>query len=75
MVDTENDREHIVAAPGGTRVEVHGPSWALLGVFTGADHLGAALVEGRGCAVGDFPALSRLVGVPTRFMLGEEEGR
>ena len=75
MVDTDDGREHTVGQPGGTRVEVHGPGWALLGVFSGADHLGAALVEGRVCAVGDFPALTRLVGVTTRFMLGEEPAR
>jgi hypothetical protein len=75
VVDTDDGREHTVGQPGGTRVEVHGPGWALLGVFTGADHLGAALVEGRVCAVGEFPALTRLVGVTTRFMLGEEPAR
>jgi hypothetical protein len=72
VVATDDRHEHSVGQPGGSRVELHGPGWALQGVFTGADHLGAALVEGRLSAVGDFPALTRLVGVTTRFMLGEE---
>jgi hypothetical protein len=75
VVDTDDGREYIVGELGGIEVEVHGPGWALLGVFTGADHLGAALVEGRVRAVGDFPALTRLVGVTTCFMLGEEPAR
>ena len=64
--------EHVVGQPGGSRVEVHGPAWALLAVFTGSDHLGAAVLEGRVQVVADFPALSRFVGVLTRFMLGDE---
>jgi hypothetical protein len=44
-------------------------------VFTGADHLGAALLEGRVQVLGDLPELSRFVGLLTRFMLGEDGGR
>ena len=75
VVCRDDGREHILGRPGGSRVEVHGPEWALVGVFTGADHLGAALMEGRVQVVGDISALSRFVGVLTRFMFGEEEGR
>jgi hypothetical protein len=67
--------EHVVGRPGGTRVEVHGPVWALIGIFTGADHLGAAVLEGRVRVLADLPALSRFVGVLTRFMFDEEGGR
>jgi hypothetical protein len=72
VVCTDDGREHVVGPPGAPQLEVHGPAWALLAVFTGADHLGAALIEGRVQAVGDLPALSRFVGVATRFMLGED---
>jgi hypothetical protein len=65
--------DHLVGQPGGSCVEVHGPAWALLAVFTGGDHLGAAVLEGRLQAVADFPTLSRFVGVMTRYML--DEGR
>jgi hypothetical protein len=75
VVCRDDGREHILGRPGGSRVEVHGPEWALVGVFTGADHLGAALMEGRVQVVGDISALSRFVGVLTRFMFGEEGGR
>jgi hypothetical protein len=75
VVCCDDDGEHVVGRPGGPRVEVHGPEWALVEVFTGADHLGTALLEGRVRVLGDLPALSRFVGLLTRFMLGEERGR
>jgi hypothetical protein len=66
------DGEHVVGQTGGSRVEVHGPGWALLAVFTGGDHLGAAVLGGRVQVVADFPTLSRFVGVLTHYMLGDE---
>jgi hypothetical protein len=72
VVCTDDGGEHVVGKAGGTQVEVHGPAWALEGVFTGGDHLGAALIEGRLRAVGDLPVLSPFIGVLTRFMLGED---
>jgi hypothetical protein len=72
VVCTDDGAEHVVGQAGGTRVEVHGPAWALTGVFTGGDHVGAALLEGRVWAVGDLPVLSSFVGVLTGFMLGED---
>jgi hypothetical protein len=75
VVCSDDGAEHVVGEPDGTRVEVYGPGWALLGVFTGADHVGAAALEGRVQVVADFPVLSRFVGVMTRFMLGEGGAR
>ena len=75
VVCQDDGGEHAVGRRGGTRVEVHGPAWALVAVFTGADHLGAALLEGRVQVLGDLPELSRFVGLLTRFMLGEDGGR
>jgi len=75
VVCSDDGGEHVIGRPGGTRVEVHGPDWALLGVFTGADHLGAAVLEGRVRVLADLPVFSRFVGVLTRFMFGGEGGR
>jgi hypothetical protein len=75
VVCTDDGVEHIVGEPGGSRVEVHGPAWALVGVFTGADHVGAAALEGRVRVVADLATLSTFVGVLSRFMLGDEGGR
>ena len=75
VVCIDDGVEHVVGQPGGTTVEVHGPAWALVAVFTGADHLGAALIEGRVQAVADFGVMSTFIGVLTRFMLGEEGAR
>jgi hypothetical protein len=72
VVCTDDGTEHVVGTPGGTRVEVHGPAWALKGVFNGDDHLGAAVLEGRVQAVADLAELSRFVGLLTHFMLGDE---
>ncbi|HEX7166774.1 MAG TPA: hypothetical protein VF230_07325 [Acidimicrobiales bacterium] len=54
------------------RFEVHGPAWALTAVFTGGDHLGAALVEGRIRGIGDFPTMNRMVGLLSCLMLGDD---
>ncbi len=75
VVCTDDGVEHVVGEPGGSRVEVHGPAWALLGVFTGADHVGAAALEGRVRVVAELAVLSTFVGVLARFMLGDEGGR
>ena len=75
VVCIDDGVEHVVGQPGATTVEVHGPAWALLSVFTGGDHLGAALLEGRVQAVADFGVMSTFIGVLTRFMLGEEGDR
>jgi hypothetical protein len=74
VVCSDVGAERVVGRPGGTRVEVRGPAWALLAVFTGADHLGAAVMEGRVQVLADFAAVSRFVGVLTRYMLGDEGG-
>ena len=71
VVCTDDGVERALGHPGGTAVEVHGPAWALLGVFTGGDHLGAAMLEQRVQVVGDFPTLAALIGVATQRMLGE----
>jgi hypothetical protein len=75
VVCSDDGVEHTLGAPGGTRVEVHGPAWALKGVFNGDDHLGAAMLEGRVRAVAEFAALTRFVGLLTHFMLGDEGAR
>ena len=74
VVCSDSGREHVVGRTGGTRAEVHGPEWALLALFTGADHLGAAVLEGRVQVLADFPTVSRLAGLLTRYMLGEDGG-
>ena len=71
VVCTDDDEERTVGRAGGTTVEVHGPAWALLAIFTGGDHLGAAVLEHRVQIVADFPTLSAFVGVITRLMLGD----
>ena len=71
VVCTDDGKEITVGQAGGTTVELHGPAWALLAVFTGGDHLAAAVLEQRVQIVADTPALSRFVGVITRLMLGE----
>lgn len=53
----------------GPTLELHGPSWALAALFTGGDHLGAALIDGRVQVVGTFPVLSELIGLIATFML------
>jgi hypothetical protein len=55
--------------PSGSTLELQGPSWALAALFTGGDHLGAALIEGRVQVVGTFPTLSELIGLLATFML------
>ncbi|HZN14278.1 MAG TPA: SCP2 sterol-binding domain-containing protein [Acidimicrobiales bacterium] len=70
VVCTDEGGETLCGSPGTTSVEVHGPAWALLGVFTGGDHLGAAILEHRVQVVADFPALSRFVGVISQLLLG-----
>jgi hypothetical protein len=72
VVCTDDGREVVVGQDGGTSIEVFGPAWALANVFSGGDHVGAALLEGRIRAVGDLPTLTVFVGLMTRFMLGEE---
>jgi hypothetical protein len=57
------------SADAGSTLELHGPSWALAALFTGGDHLGAALIEGRVQVVGTFPLLSELIGLMATFML------
>jgi hypothetical protein len=71
VVCTDDGREHTVGSAGGTSVELHGPAWALTGVFTGGDHLAAAVLEHRVQIVADFATLSRFTGVITKLMLGE----
>jgi hypothetical protein len=74
VVCSDDGLVHELGTLGGSSIEVHGPAWALLGVFTGADHVGAALLEGRVKVVGDFPVLTQFVGLLARFMMGEPEG-
>jgi hypothetical protein len=70
--DDGDDKGDVVkGGPGGTTLEVHGPAYALLNVFTGGDHFGAALLEGRVRAVGDFPTLTQFTGLITRLLLGD----
>jgi hypothetical protein len=71
VVCTDDGREHIVGEPGGTVVELHGAGWALLNVFTGGDHLGAALLEQRVQMVAPIPVASPFIGLVTTLMLGE----
>ncbi len=68
---TDDGEERTLGRAGGTSVEMHGPAWALLNVFTGGDHLGAAILEQRLQCVADFPVMSAFVGVITRLMLDE----
>lgn len=80
VVCTDDGSERVFGEPvgsgdrtqrAGTTVEVHGPAWALQSVFTGGDHLGAAVLENRVQVVSDFAVLSAFVGVVTKRMLGE----
>jgi hypothetical protein len=73
VVCSDDDSEVLKANPGAppSPLEVHGPTWALLNVFTGGDHAGLALLEGRIRAVGDFPALTEFTGLITRVLLGD----
>jgi hypothetical protein len=75
VVCTDDGVEHVVGEPGGSRVEVHGPAWVLQGVFSGADHIGAAALEGRVRVVSELAVLSTFVGVMARYMLGDEGER
>lgn len=72
VVCTDDGTEHVVGHPGATSLEIHGPAWALLNVFTGGDHLGLALIEQRVQMVGDIPTASPFIGVVTRRMLGDD---
>ncbi|MBA3655455.1 MAG: SCP2 sterol-binding domain-containing protein [Actinobacteria bacterium] len=72
VVCTDDGTELDLGAPGGTSIELHGPAWALLAIFTGGDHLAAAVLERRVQVVADFAALSRFTGVITQLMLGGE---
>lgn len=72
VVCTDDDTDHVVGQPGGSTLEIHGPAWALINVFTGGDHLGAALIEQRVQMVGDIPTASPFIGVVTKRMLGEQ---
>ena len=72
VVCTDDDAERIVGAPGGSTIEIHGPAWVLEAVFTGGDHLGAAMIEQRLQMVAPFPVSSPFIGLATRRMLGEQ---
>ncbi len=61
-----------VGSPRARGCEIHAPEWVLTAIFTGGDHLAAALLEGRLRAVGDLPTISELVGVVSARMLGED---
>jgi hypothetical protein len=71
VVCTDDGEERTFGQPGGTTAELHGPAWALLAIFTGGDHLAAAVLEHRVKVVADFGTLSLFIGVITRLMLGE----
>jgi hypothetical protein len=71
VVCTDDGEQRMFGRDGGTIVEMHGPAWCLLNLFTGGDHLGAAILEHRVQTVADFPVLSAFVGVITRLMLDE----
>lgn len=75
VVCTDDGTERVVGAATdtGSAIEMHGPAWALESVFTGGDHLGAAVLEGRVQMVAGFADLSAFVGVVTRRMLGESK--
>jgi hypothetical protein len=70
VVCTDDGQERTLGVEGGSRIELHGPAWALLAILTGNDHLGAAAIERRVNAVADFPTLSRFIGVISDLMLG-----
>lgn len=72
VVCTDDGSDYVVGRAGGTRLEIHAPAWALINVFTGGDHLGAALIEQRVQMVGDIPTASPFIGVVTRRMLGDD---
>lgn len=72
VVCTDDDTDHVVGTAGGSSVEIHGPAWALVNVFTGGDHLGAALLENRVQMVGDIPTVSPFIGLVTKRLLGEQ---
>ena len=72
VVCTDDDSERVVGSPGGSTIEIHGPAWVLEAVFTGGDHLGAAMIEQRLQMVAPFPVFSPFIGLATRRMLGEQ---
>ena len=53
-----------LGAPGGSLIEMHGPAWVLEAVFTGGDHLGAAMIEQRLADGRPFPVSSPFIGRP-----------
>jgi hypothetical protein len=71
VVCTDDGVERTLGRAGGTSVQLFGPAWALLNVFTGGDHLGAAVIEQRVQLVAEFPTFTAFVGVITRLMLGD----
>ena len=71
VVCTDDGEAVTVGQPGGSTVELHGPAWELLALFTGGDHLAAAVLEHRVKIVADFATLSLFTGVITQLMLGE----
>jgi hypothetical protein len=71
VVCTDDGADKVVTGPGQDNVELHGPAWVLTSLFTGGDHLAAAVLENRLKIVADMPALSRFTGVVTRYMFGD----
>jgi hypothetical protein len=72
IVCTDDGTERSYGPPRSPDFEVQGPGWALTAMFTGGDHLGAAIVEGRLQGVGELPVVSEFVGLVTARMLGED---
>ena len=70
--DNAQVRDLTFGEDGPAAFEIHGPSWALIAVLTGSDHLGAAALEGRVRVIGDFATMNRMVGLVSRHMLGDE---
>jgi hypothetical protein len=76
IVCTDDGRERWFGDPAaagahGSRCELHAPAVTLVNIFTGGDHLGAALIEGRVQALGTFPVITELVGLATTNMFGD----
>ena len=72
VVCTDDGAECVLGVAGGSTIEMHGPGWALQSVFTGGDHLAAALLEQRVHMVAPLPITSPFIGLVTRLMLGEQ---
>ena len=71
VVCTDEGGDVVLGDPDRIAAELHGPAWALTSVFTGGDHLAAAVLEGRLQMTADLGTLNHLVALVSARMFGE----